>query len=571
MLRRARTAILVVHGMGSQRPLDTARGLVDALCIAEKDTTKRPPETRYRCGSKWYKVWMHPLRAGSDIDLPVITMSPQEDVGRQFEFHEIYWAHVVSGPRAAAVLLWLFELARTGSRLPRDVKPLWYVGATFLCLFILSIAYLGVQAVIAVAGIAESPHPLLSVPALLLFLVGMVAGIYSMAINFHRLALLSLLLALVGAVFLVLAVLLVPRPDILKFAIMHLLPLLIAGLAAWLLMGSAGLRAFGVATGLSLWYALIPYVVWWIIPDKETAKPLVEIVASYTTVASCLIILVYAGLNAAFLQHYLGDAARYFRNAPANVEVRRRIRGLAVDTLDALHKSGRYDRIIVVAHSLGSVIAYDMLRTYFARICDRLPAGDALLGPQFTELDRGVDDGAGRRGARALVARMASSSENAWLVTDFITLGSPLTHGKFLLSASDPGADMNAIFERHKAERDIPTCPPRKADGTGHLAFANPRRDKAPQFHHGAVFGLTRWTNLFFPRDNLFWGDEVGGPLRADFGDGVRDVPVFTNTEKKISLFAHTSYWDIDTPLGHGAPHIKELVNALDLEDRDKP
>ena len=105
MLRRARTAILVVHGMGSQRPLDTARGLVDALCIAEKDTTKRPPETRYRCGSKWYKVWMHPLRAGSDIDLPVITMSPQEDVGRQFEFHEIYWAHVMSETRAAAVLL----------------------------------------------------------------------------------------------------------------------------------------------------------------------------------------------------------------------------------------------------------------------------------------------------------------------------------------------------------------------------------------------------------------------------------------------------------------------------------
>ncbi|MBJ6903642.1 hypothetical protein, partial [Vibrio cholerae] len=85
----------------------------------------------------------------------------------------------------------------------------------------------------------------------------------------------------------------------------------------------------------------------------------------------------------AFLQPYLGDAARYFRGSPANVAVRRAIRKEAVGTLERLHTSGQYDRIIVVAHSLGCVVSYDMLRTYFSRVCDELPT-DTLLAPEFT-------------------------------------------------------------------------------------------------------------------------------------------------------------------------------------------
>ena len=97
-------------------------------------------------------------------------------------------------------------------------------------------------------------------------------------------------------------------------------------------------------------------------------------------------IVLYFALNALFLQSYLGDAARYFRNSPGNVTVRREIRKEAVDTLDALHASGKYDRIIVVAHSLGTVVAYDMLRAYFSRICNNLP-DPAALGPQVDDVD----------------------------------------------------------------------------------------------------------------------------------------------------------------------------------------
>src|SRR5579864_2671160 len=79
----------------------------------------------------------------------------------------------------------------------------------------------------------------------------------------------------------------------------------------------------------------------------------------YSAVIAVAIIVIYGALYALFLQPYLGDAARYFRASPGNVLVRREIRKQAVDMLDALHKSGNYDRVVVVAHSLGTVVAYD--------------------------------------------------------------------------------------------------------------------------------------------------------------------------------------------------------------------
>lgn len=82
---------------------------------------------------------------------------------------------------------------------------------------------------------------------------------------------------------------------------------------------------------------------------------------------------VYLALNRAFLTSFIGDAARYFRNAPSNVAVRREIRQQAVNTLEMLHSCGKYDRIIIVAHSLGTVVAYDMLRAFFGRICEKIP------------------------------------------------------------------------------------------------------------------------------------------------------------------------------------------------------
>ena len=43
---------------------------------------------------------------------------------------------------------------------------------------------------------------------------------------------------------------------------------------------------------------------------------------------------------------------------------------------------------------------------------------------------------------------------NPWLVSDFVTLGSPLAHASFLL------ANSKKDLEDRKRERELPTCPP---------------------------------------------------------------------------------------------------------------
>ena len=68
---------------------------------------------------------------------------------------------------------------------------------------------------------------------------------------------------------------------------------------------------------------------------------------------------------------YLGDAARYLSN-PQNVMVREQIRADGVDLLRALHNQGDYERIIVVGHSLGSVIAYDIVGYLWHEYHDQL-------------------------------------------------------------------------------------------------------------------------------------------------------------------------------------------------------
>lgn len=57
----------------------------------------------------------------------------------------------------------------------------------------------------------------------------------------------------------------------------------------------------------------------------------------------------------------LGDAARYLSPLPSNIAIRQKIRSEGIDLLRRIHQSGQYDRIVLVGHSLGSVIGYDML------------------------------------------------------------------------------------------------------------------------------------------------------------------------------------------------------------------
>ena len=113
--------------------------------------------------------------------------------------------------------------------------------------------------------------------------------------------------------------------------------------------------------------------------------------------------------------------------------------------------------------------------------------------------------------------------------------------------------DLRNDFARRIREREFPTCPPQQLDNDGLLSFSNPRTG-AREFHHGGVFGLTRWTNIYFPLEQGFWGDAIGGPLAPIFGSHVLDVPVSTRAAGGADFFTHTAYWDVARPKGATRP-----------------
>ena len=154
-----------------------------------------------------------------------------------------------------------------------------------------------------------------------------------------------------------------------------------------------------------------------------------------------------------------------------------------------------------------------------------------------------------------------------WLVSDFITLGSPLTHAYYLMCDGKTEAALVNDFRRRVKQREFPICPPEKQDSDGVLSFANKVSGKT-EFHHAAMFGLTRWTNLYFPRVQLFWGDAIGGPLADIFGRYIKDIPVSTLASRTAAFFIHTSYWKISGPMGRNSPQIVALRREVNLEDR---
>jgi hypothetical protein len=272
--------------------------------------------------------------------------------------------------------------------------------------------------------------------------------------------------------------------DIADLVAMITLPVLTALLATGLLMRKPGLRAFWRAIWISAaMFVVFLFVSWFWYPKATFGEILFNgwrpwsLNSPWSSVLAWAVVAFYLAVNAAFLQPYLGDAGRYFRGSPANVAVRRAIRKEAVDTLDRLHTSGLYDRIIIVAHSLGCVISYDMLRAYFSRVCDELPPV-AQLGDDFKDIDTASwqpdqpasaeEKKALRAKARNVIAEIADSTVNrpaggkayrSWLVTDFITLGNALTHVHFLMCLGNSRADLERDFQRRVREREFPTCP----------------------------------------------------------------------------------------------------------------
>jgi len=252
---------------------------------------------------------------------------------------------------------------------------------------------------------------------------------------------------------------------------------------------------------------------------------------------------------------YIGDAARYLTPNPSNIRERQTIRHEGIALLKKLHEpdengNQQYDRIILVGHSLGSVIAYDII-TYLWTYYNQIYAdGKAVDRKHFDSVKEAADvlEAAienGEQDEQLVLLRTTfreqqiklwkamKAAGNPWLITDLVTMGSPLAHGAFLLSDSEQD------FKDRKQERELLTCPPLKEqDKYYYFNF------KAERYylHHAAAFASTVWTNIYYP------GDFIGGPLAGALGFGIEDCKVeydgsFQGLVSRFSPITHISYW----------------------------
>jgi len=272
------------------------------------------------------------------------------------------------------------------------------------------------------------------------------------------------------------------------------------------------------------------------------------------------LVLIFVGITLALLGSivryvglgYVGDAARYLSATPANVAVRQAIRSAAIDLLEGLHDDPswrRYHRIILVGHSLGSVIGYDALTHLWQRRHhppDTQPIGWG--GQPTLQKYKGIlkDPTSLTDKPQELQSALWREQRDVgirWKITDFVTLGSPLAHAAVLMAK-----DEDELKERVE-QREYPSCPPQAED---------PRDSQYSQsllitktgcevLHHAAPFACTRWTNLYFDRDF------IGGPIKS-LGCWIVNQPV-----PPAGSFPHTEYW-------HDKGAAADLCAALDLK-----
>ncbi|MCR9139445.1 MAG: hypothetical protein NXI27_25820 [Alphaproteobacteria bacterium] len=353
--RKNKQAVLIIHGMGEQVPMQTLRGFVDATWVSDESVIPRNrPDSNDGQPRVDNPVWDKPDRRNRSFELRRITTERASD-GRRTDFYEFYWAHLMHGTTWEHLKAWFADLLlRRPRHVPGGVFPAWI--ALWIVTFI--------------------------VVATMLFA-------------------------------------LLPIADIRQC-----------------LAGECDESACNAA---SLCWS-------WVMPVLGAIGSLA----------------LGAFVNTVLLK-YFGDVARYVKASPPNVARRQEIREKGVELLETLmgvrdfdpaaRKPGtpypkwdtEYDRIIVVGHSLGAVIAYDMLKYSFARVNRYLNKGPAgrRKQPHRHRLEMLLQEAIGTSGSldigeyrrlQKLSWEELKEQGSPWIVSDFITIGSPLTHAEFLLA-----------------------------------------------------------------------------------------------------------------------------------------
>lgn len=286
---------------------------------------------------------------------------------------------------------------------------------------------------------------------------------------------------------------------------------------------------------------------WGMLFDADVLETLVRAVAGAGLGAAVLSYLISRVLPKALTSNFV-DVVRYLDTSPRSYEVRRQIRKGFIDLLNGLHdrkiirrgkRVAAYDRIVIVAHSLGAYIAYDGISYLWAERNHQINSSakrEDLDG--LADLEQAVADFSAQLGpetrqrfhrAQRRLWRGYRELGSTWRITDLVTVGTPMYFAHRLYTRN------RDQFNDRTSSGELPTCPPiwdpELSTAERGEAVLTPRLTwrRRPVLHESAPFAVVRWTNIWFPHHLGFFGDWFGGGLAGLYGHGVRDVPIRGN------------------------------------------
>lgn len=568
--RPSKQAVVIIHGMGEQRPMETLRDFVRAIWMDDYEFCRvttgglnaeaklSAEEAREEVEKKLLGkgTWITPvtgrlaetgvvhenIRITTDYHQSGDHLVREGDEART-DFYEFYWADLMNSSAGSALRRWTAGLfLRPLSTVPREVYALWV--ALWVLLVVMALLFL-----LALPSVLPIPAAWTDA-----FLPGLKKYIYETVQSVwpdNPLVALAILAAL-------------PAANLVRVLVRDW------WLAPDKRSASAFLPVLLFHLGLiALIVALVAGCAWLV--DKEFVKAETLFWSALTGVA----LLIGVFVNQFYIP-YFGDVARYVQSATDTVRQREAIRDRGLALLRQLHDNQEYSRIVIASHSLGSVIAYDLIRLLWNEY-GPTSTGGLPLTEEMQEAFHAVADAAPGRGdrmapisefqryraaqKRAFVALRGSQlqalaagdrDQRIWKISDLVTFGSPLTHADFLMASDRDHLD--AL----QAERSLPRNPPIAETGVNRVV--NPSGNDTYLYrvgsegsgavfaHHGAPFAVIRWTNLYDWRRWALFGDFVSGPVAGKFGRGVFDFHVRI---KRLSrrffenhIVTHTLYWE---------------------------
>lgn len=555
-------AIVMVHGMGEQRPMETLHSFVESVW------TKDPAVQGIRTTSKSKeKVWTIPDDLAGLQELRRVS-TPENKMGKRTDFYEFYWADLMQGTTLQHVWAWIRGLLiRPPNTVPGQVFVVWLILwvlvaalAFFACIYFLSFDFVRSSLCGADRGSIEE------------FICAFITWLSCYASDVNTISV-----------------------SIMKFI---------------MISGPVYIVIKKLRSSFVLNWKFIPAVILFFVAIS-VLNIMMDLIIHSGNFLIVLVSIIGAVVHS-FLVKYFGDVARFVRATPENVKNRRDVRERGLALLKGLHQSGKYDRIVIVAHSQGTIVAYDLLSLLWSEIgpsSHNLPSKnsaralsdlDIWLGEvangtknwsldEFQKYQRSISETLAAQHLQGGAKTATNGAcDTAWLISDFVTVGSPLTHAEFLLAQNQD--DLDRLIE----QRALPVSPPQLEEdptsSTKSFRYLDTTTGVSVP-HHAAMFSTVRWTNIH-DRANAFgflFGDVISGPvgtvlgnkrLRATPTDEAKSAEYCVGiSDQKVSirrtnwlfprLFTHTLYWKWHHKwdVKHPPHHIQALRKAVNINN----